>query len=64
MADGALQPILQLLHAPSLQARTAAVRALAIMAQQLMSFAVPKNDPTAAELVDALFETADRKSVV
>ena len=58
MADGALQPILQLLHAPSLPARTAAVRALAIMAQQLMSTAVPRDDPTAIELVDALFETA------
>ena len=58
MADGALQPILQLLHAPSLPARTAAVRALAIMAQQLMSPAIPMDDPTANELVDALFDTA------
>merc|ERR1719218_361273 len=58
MADGALQPILQLLHSPMLPARTAAVRALAIMAQQLMSPAVPKDDATAIELVNALFDTA------
>ena len=58
MADGALQPILQLLHSPMLPARTAAVRALAIMAEQLMSPAVPKEDASAIELVDALFETA------
>merc|ERR1719440_1795115 len=58
MADGALQPILQLLHAPSLPARTAAVRALAIMAQQLMAPSIPRDDPTANELVNALFDTA------
>jgi len=58
IADGALQPILQLLHAPSLPARTAAVRALAIMTQQLMSAIVPKDDPAASDLVDALFDTA------
>jgi len=58
MSDGALQPILQLLHAPSLPTRTAAVRALAIMSQQLMSPVLPLDDPSAVQLVDALFETA------
>jgi len=58
MSDGALQPILQLLHAPALPTRTAAVRALAIMSQQLMSPALPPDDSSTLQLVDALFETS------
>lgn len=58
MSDGALQPILQLLHAPSLPTRTAAVRALAIMSQQLMAPSLPPDDPSALELVAALFESS------
>ena len=58
MADGALQPILQLLHAPALPTRTAAVRALAIMSQQLMSTELPRGDASAAQFVAAIFDSA------
>ena len=50
MADGALQPILQPPHAPALPTRTAAVRALAIMSQQLMSTELPRGNASAAQL--------------
>ena len=55
LSDGALQPILQLLHTSALPARTAAVRALAIMSQQLMSPSLPADDAGAAAFVDAFF---------
>ena len=58
VADGALQPILQLLHAPGLASSTAAVRALAIMSQQLMSADVPPDDPASTDFVSALFDAA------
>jgi len=56
MADGALQPILQLLHAPALPTRTAAIRALAIISQQLMSPVLPRDDPSCKQFVEALFD--------
>lgn len=56
MTDGALQPIIQLLHVPSLPTRTAAVRALAIISQQLMSTALPRDDPCCAQFIEAFFD--------
>ena len=58
MADGALQPILQLLHAPALPSRTAAVRALAIMSQQLMSTELPRGERVGGAVVAAIFDSA------
>ena len=58
VADGALQPILQLLHAPALPTSTAAVRALAIMSHQLMSADMPLDDPATTDFVSAVFDAA------
>mmetsp|Transcript_73043 Transcript_73043/g.121940 ORF Transcript_73043/g.121940 Transcript_73043/m.121940 type:complete len:1878 (+) Transcript_73043:80-5713(+) len=55
MADGALQPILQLLHAAALPTKTAAIRALAIMSQQVMAASLPPDDPSCSQFVEAFF---------
>ena len=59
--DGALEPMLNLLSSSSASTKTAAVRALGVISQQLVSSALPRDDPSSAHFVDAFFDAGGLK---